>query len=199
MQSTATEMGTINLPIVDGEYSMIPFDMETLEGLPEHFKAIAGRMLENIKQRTGIAHFTIHGKALKATETLRRGAPHTDGSYDRSVMDWTSSGGGNGWKIGEDGPAINSPEHARLYNVPTGGIILASNHAACLGWIGEYDGLPNTGGDCSHLDLDEPFMLKPDTIYYGNNHFIHESLPVQEDVHRVFARITLPEDHRYEH
>ena len=41
------------------------------------------------------------------------------------------------------------------------------------------------------------FKLKPNKIYYGNKHFIDESLPVSDDVHRVFARITMPEAHQY--
>ena len=52
-------------------------------------------------------------------------------------------------------------------------------------------------GDCSHIQLDEPFQLERNKVYYGNNHFIHESLEVKDDVHRVFVRITMPEDHEF--
>ena len=45
----------------------------------------------------------------------------------------------------------------------------------------------------SHIDLGDSFELKENTVYFGNNHFIHESLPMKNDVIRVFARITLPE------
>jgi len=102
-----------------------------------------------------------------------------------------------GWKVGENGPGINTELHKRQYLKETGGIILASNYESCLGWNGHYDGTPNTGGDCSHIQLDQPFMLEKNAIYYGNNHFIHESLPVVDNVHRVFARITMPEDHQF--
>jgi hypothetical protein len=54
------------------------------------------------------------------------------------------------------------------------------------------------GGDCRHIALDAPFTLTENTVYYGNNHFIHESLPIAIDAHRVFARITLPENHQYQ-
>lgn len=106
-------------------------------------------------------------------------------------------GGGNGWKVGENGAAINTDEHNRQYVNPKGGIILATNYASCLGWQGEYKGLPKVGGDCRHIKLDTPHLLKANKVYYGNNHFIHESLPVGRDIHRVFARITLPENHEY--
>jgi hypothetical protein len=194
MKSIAVVTNEIALPMFDGEFSMMPFDLHTLNGLRDDFKVVAEKLLANIKHAGGTAFLTVHGKTLKKNETLRRGGAHTDGSYDRNVLDW---GGGGGWKVGENGPAITSPDHMRLYGSETGGIILASNFESCLGWIGEFDGLPGVGGDCSAISLNEPFMLKRNTVYYGNNHFVHESIPVSEDVHRVFARITMPSDHRF--
>jgi hypothetical protein len=38
-------------------------------------------------------------------------------------------------------------------------------------------------------------MLEPNVVYYGNSQFLHESLPIDETVHRVVARITLPIDY----
>lgn len=197
MKSEYTCVGSISLPLVNGEFSMIPFCVETFSGLPEKFKETAKTMLQSITNRSGTAYFTIHGKKLKQNQTLRRGGPHTDGNYEPYNMTF-GTGGGNGWKVGEDGPGINTALHHRQYVKETGGIILASNFEACLAWNGEYDGLPNTGGDCSHIKLDQPTMLERNKIYYGNNHFIHESLPMSRDVHRVMARITLPENHVFE-
>lgn len=172
---------------------MLPFNLQNLEGLPAEWVGTARAMLRGIRRAGGQAFFTIHGRRLRRGQTLRRGGPHTDGSYDPTVFNW----GGGGWKVGENGPATDSEEHRRLYNSETGGIILASNFEACLGWNGEYAGLPGVGGNCSHIALDEPFILQRNTVYYGNNHFIHESLPMSQDVHRVFARITLPIDHSF--
>lgn len=194
MISIAKETGKISLPLIIGEYSMIPFNLKTLEGLPGYAKSIASKMLDGVKNRDGIAFFTIHGEKLKKGETLRRGGPHTDGNYEPLEMTF----GGGGWKVGQDGRNIDHPIHKRQYNTDKGGIIICSNYHACKGWIGEYDALPNKGGDCSHIDLGEGFDLKADTVYYGNNHFIHESLPMNDDVHRVMARITMPENHEYE-
>jgi hypothetical protein len=191
MKSIVTMTNTIELPLIEGEYQMIPFDLLTLEGLNDLFKGVAKHLLVGINA-SGVGFLTIHGKKLHKGETLRRGGPHTDGNYDADTLDW-----GNGWKVGENGPAITSQFHQRSYNAETGGIILASNYESCLGWQGEFDGLPDVGGDCSKIKLNSPFILKRNTVYYGNNHFIHESLPVNDDVHRVFARITLPEMHRY--
>ena len=193
MQSTFRETNTINLPFVNEELSMLPFDLVTLVGLPSELKSTVRAMLKGVKAK-GTAFFTIHGKTLKTGDTLRRPAPHTDGNYEPVTMGF---GGGGGWKIGENGSPVNTEEHTRQYANECGGIILATNYPSCLGWSGEYDGLPNVGGDCRHIELDEPHLLKADTVYYGNNHFIHESLPVGRDVHRVFARITLPQTHEY--
>ena len=198
IQSKAVVCGHITLPQFTGHQSMIPFDLETLAGLPQEFVKITADLTAHLKTKVGTAFFTIHGKTLKAGQTLRRPGPHTDGSYDKTVLDW-NGGGGGGWKIGENGPSMTSAEHARLYLNTHGGIILASNYAACKGFVGEFKGIPGVGGDCSKLTLNEPFMLEANKIYYGNNHFVHESLPMQDDVHRVFVRITLPETHAYEH
>jgi len=193
MISKSISANTIALPLVIGEFSMIPFDLETLEGLPSKFKSTAFQMLNKIKNLKGTAFFTIHGKRLKKGETLRRGGPHTDGNYEEYHMTF----GGGGWKVGQDGPGINTTMHERQYVNDKGGIIIASNYEACLGWNGEYTGSPAVGGDCSHLELDAPFMLERNRVYYGNNNFIHESLPMSGDVHRVMARITMPEDHEF--
>ena len=197
MRSMVRVQGVVKLPLIEGKHSMIPFNVLTLEGIPEEFRGVADSMLKGVKREAGTAFFTIHGRKLTAGGTLRRGGPHTDGNYEPHLMSF-GGGGGNGWKVGQDGPAINTALHGRQYNNERGGIIMASNYEACLGWVGVYDGLPNAGGDCSHLDLGRPFVLSRNVVYYGNNHFIHESLPVAHDVHRVLARITMPEDHSYE-
>lgn len=192
MQSTFKAINTIELPFVNSEISMLPFDLVTLAGLPSEYHKTVLTMLNGVKA-AGTAFFTIHGKTLKAGKTLRRPAPHTDGNYEPVTMGF----GGGGWKVGENGSPVNTDEHNRQYASETGGIILATNYASCLGWNGEYSGLPSVGGDCRHIELDEPHLLKADTVYYGNNHFIHESLPVGKDIHIVFVRITLPETHQY--
>ena len=193
MRSQFRPTGAISLPFVNEEVSMLPFVLATLEGLPDAFKQTAQTMLKGIKC-TGIGYFTIHGKALRKGNTLRRPAPHTDGNYEPVSM---SFGGGNGWKVGENGAGINTDQHARQYLNPKGGIIMATNYPSCLGWQGDFTDTPKVGGDCTHIKLGAPHLLRADTVYYGNNHFIHESIPVDREVHRVFARITLPEDHVY--
>jgi hypothetical protein len=193
MKSMAYKTNAIELPLIVGEFPMIPFSVKTLVGLSGEFLEIAKQMLKGIDLEIGIAYFTIHGKKLKKGETLRRGGPHTDGNYEPHNMGF----GGGGWKVGQDGPSVDSELHARQYLKDTGGIIITSNYASSLGYMGEYDGTIGVGGDCSGIELDGSFELKKGNVYYGNNHFIHESLPMSGDAHRVMARITLPENHKY--
>lgn len=75
------------------------------------------------------------------------------------------------------------------------GIEIDGKYYACKGWNGVFDDKAGIGGDCSHLKLDEGFMLEANKVYYGNSQFVHESLPLDKDVHRVMYRITLPINH----
>lgn len=194
MQSKSVCLGTIDVPLFDGKISMVSFDVTTLDGLAEEFKELVKNMLSTLKI-SGIAYFTIHGRKLCKNETLRRPGAHVDGNYEPFHGSWRTGG----WKVGEDGPPVGSETHYRQYVSPLGGMILATNYSSAIGWNGDYDGIPNIGGNCSHIELDKPFVLESNKIYYGNNHFIHESLPVDKDVHRVMVRITLPETHEYQH
>jgi len=195
MRSMVTITSEIKLPKIIGHHSMIPFDLQSFDGLNQVQGTLAKSITRNITGLQGKAYLTIHGKILKSGDTLRRGGAHTDGNYEKYYMSFS----GGGWKVGENGPPVGSKTHKRQYIKETGGIIMASNYVSCIGWVGEYNDTPRVGGDCSHIkNLGESFELNKNTIYYGNNHFIHESLPVQEDVHRVFIRITLPENHIYQ-
>ncbi|MCP4909706.1 MAG: hypothetical protein GY907_03280 [Bacteroidetes bacterium] len=197
MKSLVLSKGAISLPMVEGEHSMIPFNLDDFAGLTGDFLEIAKNMMQDIKHQGGISYFTIHGQKLKKGQTLRRGGAHTDGNYEPHLMTF-GGGGGNGWKVGESGHKPGHPTHQRQYVKDTGGIVIASNYRACNGWVGEFEGVPGRGGDCSHIQLNDHFELKANEIYYGNNHFIHESLAMKDDVHRVFARITMPENHVFE-
>lgn len=197
MKSIAIKTNNIVLPFITGEHSMIKFNLDTFVGLSGVFLSVAKQMIKGINHNGGTAFFTIHGKKLKAGETLRRGSPHTDGNYEPVSMNF-GVGGGNGWKVGENGPAIDTKLHERQYLSTNGGIVIASNFESCLGWTGEFIGEPSVGGDCRHIKLNTSFMLQKNKIYYGNNHFIHESLPLSSGFHRVFARITMPENHIFQ-
>jgi hypothetical protein len=190
MESKSIKLNSIELPMFTGEVVMFPFDLNNYKG---SFEKIIANMLKLVPHSGGKAFFTLHGKSLKKGETLRRGGAHIDGNYEDNVMTF----GGGGWKLGEKAPHVNTENHRRQYLSENGGIIIASNFESCLGWNGEFKGSPKSGGDCSHIELNKPFMLEANKVYHGNNHFIHESLPLSDCHHRVMARITMPESHTY--
>ena len=61
MKSIAINTSSIELPLMQGEYSMIPFIIDNLNGLTDQFKRIAQDMLKGITHNGGKAFFTIHG------------------------------------------------------------------------------------------------------------------------------------------
>jgi hypothetical protein len=186
--SYSKELNPINLPFYRGEVSMLPFNLEDLSSLPGKFRVAVEQMMEKLPKLKGEAFLTVHGKFIKKDRTLRRGGPHIDGNYIKQVSDW----GTGGWKVGQEGNSLSSEHHALSYKTLNGGMLIASNYSSCKGWNGSFNGEPGVGGDCSHIKLNKGFMLKADTVYYGGSQFVHESLPVSEDVFRLLYRITLP-------
>lgn len=191
--SISKELNPITLNHHRGEVSMLPFKLDNLDELPAKFRETVKQMIEFLPIKKGIAYLTVHGKFVKESKTLRRGGAHIDGNYLPDKSKWGNDGG---WKIGENGPATNTTFHKQSYESNTGGMIIASNYSSCMGWNGQFEGTPNVGGDCTHIDLGKGFMLKPNIVYYGNSQFIHESLPVKQDVFRLMYRITLPQNYQ---
>ena len=188
----------VQIPTFTGEVKMLPFNLENLLEIPNQFKELVSKMIEALPVKKGIAYFTIDGKFVEKGKTQRRGGVHIDGNFLPSLKwgDGGGNGGGNGWKVGEGGRILSSIEHKLSYESKTGGMLIASSYPACKGWNGKFEGKAYVGGDCTRLQgLGEGFVLKPNTVYYGNSQFLHESLPIDKDVHRVLARITLPLDY----
>jgi hypothetical protein len=193
LKSKSKMIKPITLPEYKGDrLYMHEFDM-TNPSLPmgyERWNTTLKEIVAASPKQTGKAYITIDEKIVRAGKSHRRGGPHTDGNY---LFGW---GGGGGWLTGEDGRFLPREQHKEQYCSEKGGMLIVSSYEACDGWNGEYNGEPNQGGDCSHLDLEkmEKFRLKSNTLYWGNSTFIHESLPISEDVERQLIRITLPAD-----
>lgn len=196
--SISKELYEVQIPNYIGELKMLPFNLENLAEIPKQFKELVSKMIEALPIKNGIAYLTIDGKLVEKGKTQRRGGVHIDGNYLPSLNwgDGGENGGGNGWKVGEGGRILSSIEHRQSYETKTGGMLIASTYPACRGWNGIFDGKPYVGGDCTRVEgLDEGFVLKPNTVYYGNSQFLHESLPIDKTTHRIVARITLPMDY----
>lgn len=194
--SISKELYKVRIPDYTGEIKMLPFNLETLAEIPEMFKALVIKMIEALPSKKGIAYLTMDGKLVEEGKTQRRGGVHIDGNFIQDVSEWGGGHGGNGWKVGEGGRILSSEHHKLSYENKTGGMLIASTYPACKGWNGMFEGTPYVGGDCTRIKgLDEGFVLKPNTVYYGNSQFLHESLPIAKTTHRIVARITLPMDY----
>jgi hypothetical protein len=194
LKSKSKKIKTISFPEYRGDrVYMHEFDMSnpTLPLGYERWESILKEIVDCSPKKTGKAYLTIDEKIVKKGESHRRGGPHTDGNY---LFGW--GGGGSGWLTGEDGRFLPREKHEQQYCSDKGGMLIVSSYEACDGWNGEFEGQPNQGGDCSHLDLNnmEKFRLEKNTLYWGNSTFIHESLPLTEDVKRQLVRVTLPTD-----
>lgn len=193
--SMSKELCAVQIPKYDGEIKMLPFYLDDLSALPDMFIELVKQMISFLPSLSGVAYLTIDGRTIHSGQTHRRGGKHIDGNYLPECNSW-GNGGGNGWKVGEGGHILSSAEHKISYETSTGGMLIASTYPACKGWNGKFEGSPYVGGDCSQLNiLNDGFLLKPNTLYYGNSQFIHESLPLAETVHRTIVRITLPLDY----
>lgn len=73
------------------------------------------------------------------------------------------------------------------------GLIIASNLTASRAWNGYYEGMPQIGGDCSHIDLSKlsEVEIKKDYSYCGNVTMLHESLLIKEDSYRTLVRLNV--------
>ena len=194
--SISRELYEVSIPEFSGQIKMLPFNLESLHEIPAAFKELVSKMIEALPIKKGTAFLTLDGKLVQKGDSQRRGGVHIDGNYLPSGWGGEGSGGQGGWKVGEGGRILSSKEHKLSYESPTGGMLIASTYPACKGWNGEFEGTAYVGGDCTRIqNLGEGFTLKPNVVYYGNSQFLHESLPVDKDIHRVMARITLPDNY----
>jgi hypothetical protein len=172
MKSEIIELGRIDDDIQLNDCYMQPFKSEEVED------AYLEKLLSLIPKANGLSFLTVDHKTIKPNETHRRGGAHIDGNY---TLD-------NGWIT----PNWN-------YDKTTGGAILISDQFGCVGWKGEYQGIPAEGGDCEHfrkeLETLERVEFKPNYAYFVSSAGIHESILQPTTVKRSLVRITLPESY----
>lgn len=188
--SISKQLYRVQVPKFLGQIQTKEFDLETLKGVPQKFKASVRKMIEVLPIKKGIAFLTVDGKKIRKGISHRRGGKHIDGNFIPDKTEW-GGGGGNGWKVGGDGRSLPPEIHKLSYESKTGGMLIVSDYSSCKGWNGKFNGKANVGGDCSHIKTGRGFKLKSNTVYYGNSQFIHESLPLNKNVHRTLIRINL--------
>lgn len=190
-KSRIKEVGTITFPKFRATMLyMHQFDLSNPQ-LPigfEDFTELFQKMLISSGLKSGIAHVTIDSRLVLKGKSHRLPGPHVDGNFNGL---W----GGGGWLLNNKGKQLSPEDHEKFYCSPLGGMIIASNYAACKAWDGDFDFKPGQGGDMSGFkDLDKlkSQILKSNTIYITNSTCIHESIPVDKNIKRTLMRITLP-------
>lgn len=174
--SKASVIGIYHLPHnFVGSSNKIKFDLHTLEGLGVLEKKICRKLLEPFPPdyKVGNAFFTLHADWINNGKCLRDPGVHVDGA----IVD-------------------TDPSASWVYD-HSGAICLVFFGISVKGWVGNFKGYLTSGGSCNHVELDSGFLLEPNVIYYGNSHFIHESLTVNEITLGGMARITFPVGKEY--
>lgn len=205
MKSLLKEIGPVTFPENTGErVYMLPFTAN--HGLPSHlsrWQPTIDAMLCGVFT-DGPIYLMIDQGRVTAGKSHRRGGPHIDGNWNPGVF-------------AHDGPPV-PPQHApwppshrpmaghhghramagkgswASENFAPEALILASDVCASCVYIGEVEGDPVEGGDCSHLDLSAAYQvpLLAGRAYAGNVTMIHESLPVTKDCQRTLVRLNVP-------
>lgn len=72
-------------------------------------------------------------------------------------------------------------------------LVLASNYTSSRGFVGQWEGVIGDGGACEHIDVSglKEVVLEKNNVYISNVGFLHESLPVQEDIERTLVRLNV--------
>lgn len=185
--------GRVDFPEFTGERVYMQ-EFTKSGGLPDTLKRwqkTVDQMLHNVE--TDLPMFImIDQAAVDRNKTHRRGGVHVDGYWHKASMGHRGDHGGGhmgggvdfGHQGGWDNIDFSYPEAT----------IFASDYSACIGFHGEWDGLPNDGGDCAHIDTSgmKKVEMLPGVVYAGNISMLHESIPVRQDVSRTLVRITVP-------
>lgn len=151
------------------------------EGLPfelARWQPTVDAMLQGVDV-SGPIFLMIDQSVVIAGKTQRRPGLHVDGYWIPSLNDHGSRPPGH--------------LHNGEYQDPEG-IILASDISACRAMIGEFDGIPQEGGDCSMIQTNglKEVILSANVAYHGNVTLLHESLPVAADCQRTLVRLNVP-------
>lgn len=181
--SNAVRRAKVPFPAFDHEHVyMRPFTKS--EGLPPdlvRWQPTVDAMLMGV-HAPGMIFLMVDQKAVSSGAEHRRGGVHVDGYWDPSV----SAHGQH--RIAPPRPGPSASEK----------LILASDVLGCVAYVGPFDGVPRTGGDCSHLDLSrtQRVPLEPGFAWMGDaTTMLHESIPVSENCVRTVVRLNVRGSH----
>lgn len=199
MISILEQRGAVDFPGFDGE-KIYMREFNNVDGLPRKWRDTVSQMLDGIDV-VGPKYLMVDESFVAAGEFHRRPGVHIDGYWNP------------GLQCHQRGHTFvprhkpTSPRHRSTPSHVSGsqrwedadfreheGLILASNAFGAKGYVGEFDGRIQDGGDCRSIDVTnlESVDLNPNTVFAGNVTFLHESVPVLEDCYRQLVRINVP-------
>jgi len=196
--SSVQQLGKVPFPVYTGErVYMREFTKKT--GLPKdlsRWQDTVDAMLDKV-DAPGSIFIMIDQAPVVSGNTHRRPGLHVDGYWNPSIYAH-GHGGSNRWKLkghdvghrlkieGHSGHTISGEELETL--------VLATDVLGCAGYVGNYDGFPKQGGDCSHIDTSSLLRveLEPNRAWAGHTlTMLHESIPIMKDCLRTVVRLNV--------
>lgn len=174
--SHVQQRGRVPFPAFTGERIYMR-EFTKAAGLPtdlRRWQETVDAMLEGV-DTTDPVFLMVDQAPVKAATVQRRPGLHVDGYWDPAAN-----------RHGHGGHRIDGAENEAL--------ILASNALGCAAYVGEFDGTPASGGDCSHIDIGGLIRvdMEPGRAWAGHTlRMLHEALPVRRDCLRTVVRLNV--------
>ena len=217
--SNVQQRGRVPFPAFTGERIYMR-EFTKAAGLPSalaRWQDTVDAMLDGV-DTSGPIFLMVDQAPVKVATTHRRPGLHVDG-YWHPALQAHGGGGGHSSRPAEPvgGHRHNSGGH-RGTPTPTtppvpdvGGhrgrrsghfhagddaeaLILASDVLGCAAYVGEFDGKPASGGDCSHIDAGGLLRvdMEPGRAWAGHTlTMLHEALPVRRGCLRTVVRLNV--------
>lgn len=200
MKSIVQQRGRVPFPIhVCERVYMREFRKQ--DGLPSdlaRWQPTVNAMLAGV-DTDGPIYLMVDQGLVKAGSSHRRPGIHIDGYWVPALHAHGGGhrGGGHSGDSGEGQHRGGGHMTASWGGSDYGqheALILASDITGCRALVGDYQGVPGEGGDCTHVDTSglKEVLLQPGFAYAGNVTMLHESLPAAADCLRTLVRLNVP-------
>lgn len=183
LNSNYQPLCTVALPYFGRQKYMHSFDLAApvmAEGFEDYLGPVTA-LCRAAGALRGTAHMTVDEKIVGSGMSQRKPKPHVDGCFMPQQMTW-----------GHPAPGWNH----YCNNVPVARmpIIVAASVAGCRAWRGQFDAVPASDGDLSHIaeQLGHGEVLPANAGYLLTPDCVHESMVFDAPTQRTFLRIALP-------
>lgn len=177
MQSSIQQRGVVSFPAFAEEriYMREIFKDRALPKDISRWQGTVDAMLDGVDV-DGPVYLMVDQGIVKAGATHRRPGVHVDGFWDPTLLAHTGMSGDVDDFVPE-------------------GLLLASDVLGCRVFVGHYEGEPQEGGDCDHIDVSrlQVVELTPGRTWAGHTRtMLHESIPSAQDCQRTVVRLNVP-------